>query len=399
MAGRDGPAGAPAGSGATRLEVCIHNIHSMMEHSRNQHNGEEEELVLLNDSSLLSHQLGRDLSMNCLIRCSRFDYATLALLNKDFHSLIKSGLLYRLRRKANIVEYWVYYSCSHLEWEAFDPNGGRWMKLPKMPLNEFFQSSDKESLAVGTELLVFGRDVMSPIIYKYNILTNIWSLGMSMNTPRCLFASASHHELAFIAGGCDPMGNILSSAELYNSETEKFEILPSMNKARKLCSGFFMDGKFYVIGGIGDGDMMQLTCGEEFNPITKTWKPIPDMLPRRIDGVVNVTAPPNKAPPLVAVANNILYAADYGEQVVRRYEKEQNSWVIVGGLPERMATVNGWGLAFRACGDNLIFIGGVGGRMVKIYSCIPQQGEALQWNLLASNESRNFVFNCTVMGC
>ncbi|XP_028798652.1 F-box/kelch-repeat protein At1g74510-like [Neltuma alba] len=349
-----------------------------MELSRNRCNREEGESIMLNDSRLLSHQLGRDLPINCLIRCSRFDYTTLALLNCDFHSLVKSELLYRLRRKENIVEYWVYYSCSRLEWEAFDPNGGHWMKLPKIPSNdECLESSDKESLAVGTQLFVFGRDVMSPIIYKYNILTNIWSSGMSMNTPRCLFASASHHEVAFIAGGCDPLGNILCSTELYNSETAKFEILPSMNRARKLCSGFFMDGKLYVISGISEGDMMQLTCGEEFEPITKTWKLIPDMLPGRIDGVVNLTAPPNKAPPLVAIANNILYAADYGEQVVKRYEKEQNSWVIVGGLPERMATVNGWGLAFRACGDNLIFIGGIDGRMVKVYSCSTQQGEEL----------------------
>ncbi|XP_054813327.1 F-box/kelch-repeat protein At1g74510-like [Prosopis cineraria] len=359
---------------------------------------EDGEVKTTINSSLLSRLLGRDLSINCLIRCSRFDYATLALLNRSFRSLIKSGLLYRLRRKASIIKHWIYYSYNPLEWEAFDPNGCHWMRLPMMPSNECFMCSDKESLAVGTELLVFGRDILSPIIYKYNILTNIWSSSMTMNTHRCLFASASLREIAIIAGGCDPLGNILDSAEVYNSETGRFENLPSMNKARKMCSGFFMDGKFYVIGGV-DQDMMQLACGEEFDPLTRTWRVISNMFPRKIDELVNGTSHATMAPPLVAVVNNILYAADYEEQVVKRYDKEQNSWLNIGGLPERVAAINGWGLAFKACGDILIFIGGVHGRMIEVYSCIPDEEGSLQWNLLASRQSGNFVYNCTVMGC
>ncbi|PQQ19589.1 putative kelch repeat-containing F-box family protein [Prunus yedoensis var. nudiflora] len=87
--------------------------------------------------------------------------------------------------------------------------------------------SDKESLAVGTELLVFGKEVTSHVIFRYSILTNSWSSGMKMNAPRCLFGSASLKEIAILAGGCDSLGSILSSAELYNSETQTWEILPA----------------------------------------------------------------------------------------------------------------------------------------------------------------------------
>ncbi|KAF8390243.1 hypothetical protein HHK36_024768 [Tetracentron sinense] len=351
------------------------------------------------DFNSLIQPIGRDISINCLIRCSRSDYGSLASLNQSFRSLIRSGELYRLRQQMGVIEHWVYFACHLLEWEAFDPIGRRWMHLPRMTSNECFKCSDKESLAVGTELLVFGKEVTSQVIYRYSILTNSWSSGMTMNAPRCLFGSASLGEIAILAGGCNSQGNILCSAELYNSETGTWLTLPSMNKPRKMCSGVFMDGKFYVIGG---SNSRLLTCGEEYNLETKTWREIPDMFPARSSVVGGTEGPPAaEAPPLVAVVNNDLYAADYAEKEVRKYDKERNLWFTVGRLPERAVSMNGWGLAFRACGDRLIVIGGpraLGGRIIELNSWVPSEGPP-QWNLLASKHSGSFVYNCAVMGC
>ncbi|PON57330.1 Kelch repeat type [Parasponia andersonii] len=371
--------------------------HAQTDQSNDQHPAGEH-----SDLSSLVHQLGRDISINCLLRCPRSEYGSVASLNRSFRSLIQGGELYRLRRQMGIVEHWVYFSCTLLEWEAYDPNHNRWMHLPRMTSNECFMCSDKESLAVGTELLVFGKEITSHVIYRYSILTNTWSSGMKMNTPRCLFGSASFGEIAILAGGCDPCGNILSSAELYNSETGTWRTLRSMNKPRKMCSGMFMDGKFYVIGGIGTGNPKSLTCGEVYDLETETWTEIPNMFPARNGGVGLIEAPAAaEAPPLVAVVNNTLYAADYAEKEVRRYDKERNEWVTIGGLPERAVSMNGWGLAFRACGDRLIVIGGprvLGGGIIELNSWIPNE-EAPQWDLLASKQSGSFVYNCTVMGC
>ncbi|THU74251.1 hypothetical protein C4D60_Mb04t31410 [Musa balbisiana] len=82
-----------------------------------------------------------------------------------------------------------------------------------------------------------------------------------MNSPRCLFGSASLGVKAIIAGGINAQGDIVSTAEIYNSETHTWETLPSMNRARKMCSGVFMDGKFYVIGGMASNTKV-LTCGK-----------------------------------------------------------------------------------------------------------------------------------------
>ncbi|RDY12230.1 F-box/kelch-repeat protein, partial [Mucuna pruriens] len=359
---------------------------------------DESHATVMTESNLLFGQLGRDISISCLLRLSRSDYGSIASLNQSFRSLILSGELYQLRRKMGIVEYWVYFSCDILEWEAFDPNRGHWMHLPRMTSNECFMCSDKESLAVGTELLVFGKEIMAPVVYRYSLLTNTWSYGKEMNIPRCLFGSASLGEIAIVAGGCDPRGKILSAAELYNSDTRTWEILPNMNKARKMCSGIFMDGKFYVLGGIGEGNTKQLRCGEEFDLKTRKWREIPNMFPARSggDGVTEtpVTA---EAPPLVAVVNNVLYAAHYARQEVKRYVKKRNKWITIGSLPEGASSMNGWGLAFRACGDRLIVIGGPNAfseRVIEVNSWVPDEG-ALEWNLLARRQLGSFVYNCT----
>lgn len=347
------------------------------------------------DSSSLISALGRDISINCLVLCSRSDYSSLASLNRSFRSLIQSDELYKLRRRMGIVEHWVYFSCSILEWSAFDPYRRRWKQLPRILHNECFMQSDKESLAVGTELLVFGWEGTSHVVLRYSILTNAWSSGAEMNTPRCLFGSASLGEIAIVAGGCSGLGlvaTIYNSAEMYNSDTQTWVSLPSMNTPRKMCSGFFMDRKFYVIGGVNNTGA--LTCGEEFDLESRTWRVIPNMFPavngRRIG-----------APPLVAVVNNELYAADYVDRELRKYDKKNNTWITLGKLPERPVSVNGWGLAFRACGERLIVIGGPrtnSGGYVELSSWVPTEGPP-EWELLATKPSGSFVYNCAVMGC
>ncbi|XP_023541314.1 F-box/kelch-repeat protein SKIP11-like [Cucurbita pepo subsp. pepo] len=354
------------------------------------------------DSGSLISSIGRDNSINCLIRCSRSDYGSLASLNRSFRSLIRSGELYKLRRLNDVIEHWVYFSCHLLEWEAFDPIQRRWMHLPRMDSNECFMCSDKESLGVGTDLLVFGKDLNSHVTYRYSILTNSWCPGVSMNDPRCLFGSASRGEIAILAGGCDSNGNILSSAELYNSETKTWVTLPNMTKPRKLCSGVFMDKKFYVIGGVGGSEAKVLTCGEEYDLDTGKWTEIPNMSPGRSAAAREGDMPAAaEAPPLLAVVNDELYAADHAEMEVRKYDKERRTWYTVGRLPERAVSTNGWGLAFRACGDRLIVIGGpraMGEGYIELNSWVPSEGPP-RWDLLARKLSASFVYNCAVMGC
>ncbi|KAG8090182.1 hypothetical protein GUJ93_ZPchr0011g27719 [Zizania palustris] len=344
------------------------------------------------NTSELIGAIGRELSITCLLHTPRSYYGMTACLNRSFCSLMSSEHLYRLRREAGIVEHMIYCSCNVLEWDGFDPCRRRWFSIPSMPPIECFTLADKESLAVGTNILVFGKKVEAHVVLRYSLLSNSWTTGDMMNSPRCLFGSASFGEKAIVAGGIGDNGT-LSSAELYDSEMQTWTTLPSMNRARKMCSGFFMDGKFYVIGGKADNNNEILNCGDEYDLEKGTWRLIPDMA-RGLNGG-------SGAPPLVAVVNNELYAADYAEREVRKYDKVNNAWITLGSLPERYTTVNGWGLAFRGCGDKLIVIGGMsapGGGVIEICSWVPHNGQP-DWEIIGSRRSRSFVYNCAVMSC
>ncbi|XP_008806831.2 F-box/kelch-repeat protein At5g60570-like [Phoenix dactylifera] len=337
-----------------------------------------------------------DISLDCLAWTSRSDYPSLACVNKRFNLLISSGYIYKLRRQLGIVEHWVYLACSLMPWEAFDPFRQRWMRLPTMPCDECFWYADKESLAVGTRLLVFGRELTGFAIWMYSLVRRDWSRCPLMNLPRCLFGSGSSGEIAIVAGGSDRNGHVLKCAELYNSELGSWETLPDMHLPRRLCSGFFMDGKFYVIGGMSS-HIDSLTCGEEYNLQTRTWRRIRNMYP----GGNRAT----QSPPLVAVVNNQLYAVDQSTNEVKKYDKANNTWNVVRPLPVRADSSNGWGLAFKACGDKLLVIGGhrgPQGEVIVLHSWCPEDGNTggAEWDILSVRERAGaFVYNCAIMGC
>ncbi|KAK9280429.1 hypothetical protein L1049_014119 [Liquidambar formosana] len=351
----------------------------------------------LRPSDSLLPGLNEDVALDCLAWACRFDYASLACLNRRFNELIKSGYLYEWRKNMGIVEHWVYLVFDLKGWEAFDPMRKRWMRLPKIPCDECFNHADKESLAVGRELLVFGREMLDLVVWKYSLVRHNWVKCQGMNLPRCLFGSGSNGSIAIVAGGSDKNGNVLKSAELYNSSSGSWEVLPNMHSPRRLCSGFFMDEKFYVIGGMTSPNV-SLTCGEEYDLKTRKWRKIEGMYPN-----VNRAA---QAPPLVAVVDNQLYAVEYLTNMVKKYDKKKNSWDVLGRLPVKADSSNGWGLAFKACGEELLVVGGQRGpegEGIVLNSWNPKSGVkngTLDWKVLGVKEQVGvFVYNCAIMGC
>ncbi|KAM3206011.1 hypothetical protein ACQJBY_061600 [Aegilops geniculata] len=346
--------------------------------------------------------IGRDLFIYCLHRLSRWEYGAIASLNRDFNSVVRNGDIYRLRRKNGVAEQWLYLSCLNNppEWEAYDPSSlsERWIQVPKMPPAE--SRFIWESLAVGTELLVFGD--YGRVALRYSILTNSWT-GLAdadaMNTPRYFFGSASVGEKAYVAGGYDDSSyETLSSAEMYDSETHTWTPLPSMNRARYKCSGAFMDAKFYVIGGLSSSLDEVLTCGEEYDLKQRSWRVIHNMSQGLNQARLG-------APPLVAVVNNELYGADYSENnELKQYDKLDNKWITLGKLPVRSSKDKYvWDMGLRACDDRLIVIGppinSSNEKVVELHSWTPD-GQPPVWNLFATRpyDSRYWIM-CAVMGC
>ncbi|KAG5117078.1 hypothetical protein JHK84_043191 [Glycine max] len=275
-----------------------------------------------------------DVVLNCLAWASRSDYASLASINKRYNLLIRSRHLFELRKKLGIVEleHLVYLVCDPRGWEVFDPKRNRWITLPKIPCDECFNLPEKESLVVGSEILVLDRELIDFSIWKYNLISCNWVKCKEMNSPRCLFGSGSLGSIAIVAGGTNKYGNVLELAELYDSNSGTWELLPNMHTPRTLCSSFFMDGKFYVIGGMSS-PIVSLTCGEEYDLKTRNWRKI-------------------------EVVDNQLYVVEHLSNMVNKYDKERNTWSELGRLPIRADSSNGWGLAFKACGEKLLVVNG-----------------------------------------
>ncbi|KAM7506500.1 hypothetical protein LguiA_016953 [Lonicera macranthoides] len=343
--------------------------------------------------------LSYELEPLILARFPRSEYWKLSFVNKRYLALLRSGELFKTRSEIGFKEPSVFmFASGESSWWAFDPEFRSRRKLPILPSDICFTSGDKESLCAGTHLLVSGREIDGLVIWRYELPMNQWYKGPSMINPRCLFASATCGTFAFVAGGIGITSNsqVYDTAEKYNPESRSWDPLPRMKRRRKLCSGCYMDNKFYVIGGRNEDG--ELTCGEFFDEAKNKWELIPGML--KDDPVLTC-----HSPPLVAVVNNELYSLEASSNQLKVYLKKSNAWKQLGAVPVRADFNKGWGVAFKSLGNELLVIGAASsvscaGNCIAIYTCCPDpEAEQLQWRPLESGKNRlsHFILNCSVM--
>lgn len=178
--------------------------------------------------TVLFPRIPTELETMILARIGILEYRKLCTLNKRVADLVESGDLLRERRMIGMKEAFVFMLASGEEtWCAFDQKFQTHKALPEWPADYMFKSGDKESLCAGTHLLVFGSGLDGPLIWTYEVMMDKWYKGPSMVEPRCLFASSSCGDFAFVAGGIGLETNdILNSAEKYDPETKSWEPLP-----------------------------------------------------------------------------------------------------------------------------------------------------------------------------
>ncbi|KAJ6754457.1 KELCH REPEAT F-BOX PROTEIN [Salix purpurea] len=248
--------------------------------------------------------------------------------------------------------------------------------LARIPRSEYwkFPIVNKRILS----LVKSGREIDGVVVWRYELETNSWNKGPSMINPRCLFASAS--------------------CEKYNPDTKSWEDLPRMRQKRRLCSGCFLDNKFYVIGGRNEEGKV-LTCAEAYDEDKKAWDLIPDMLE-------DTPIATFQSPPLIAVVNNELYSLEPSSNQLKVYLKKSRTWKKLGPVPVRADSNKGWGVAFKSLGNELLVIGAstctvsYSGDGMAIYTCRPDsESEELLWRPLECGKNRlsNFILNCSVM--
>ncbi|MCO5606763.1 hypothetical protein L7F22_060953 [Adiantum nelumboides] len=345
--------------------------------------------------------LPEEVALRCLAFLPWMHHWKLGVLSRRHRDLIRHSRLFPLRQELQTFEQWIcIYTSANNGWIAFDPKHRTWRNLPHALVGPNFVMSDKESLSAGTHLIWLGRDAFEFACYRYDLASDGWEKGPPMVNSRCLFASATSGKFAFAAGGitvCGLQFDVLNTAERYDSSKGVWEPLPHMATPRYKCSGFFMDGKFYVIGG-KTMNHEPLMSGEEFDPVKNIWRTIENMY-----CMLDVSGPA----PLVAVAGNELYAIESTSNLLKVYEKKSKTWKVLGKVPVRADFCDGWGLAFKSLGNELFVIGGhrnstQNSEGVAVFSWRPTPGATSpDWQLVNLRVAGigSFLFNCAVMAC
>ncbi|CAN6447850.1 unnamed protein product [Victoria cruziana] len=342
--------------------------------------------------------LSDEVALLILAKIPRSEHPKLCCINNRYFTLMGSGELSKIRRenRQNEASVIILASGEHHCWE-YSPRSESWRKLPILPCEPSFYDGDKESFSVGYSLLISGRENGLSSIWRYEFLTNSWHRGPTMITPRCLFASANCGDVAFVAGGLMSK-TILDSAEQYDPIDKSWKPLPNMRRRRHRCSGCFMDNKFYAIGGIDENKKI-LTCGEFYDREKRTWHLIPDMFNA-------MSSSTSQSPPFLAVVDNELYALEPTSSQLKLYSKLSNSWKDLGIVPVRTNYTKGWGVAFKSLGDKLIILGAVGNledsqsQGISIFTCRPDPNSTdCHWDFhgRTGNSIGSFIFICSIM--
>ncbi|OAE23811.1 hypothetical protein AXG93_369s1050 [Marchantia polymorpha subsp. ruderalis] len=266
----------------------------------------------------------------------------MALVCKKWKAYLLHPELYKARRLQSVREDWVFIlgvTNVDKKWRAYRPTVNDWVVIPPCPSDFVFHSCDKESMVAGLNLMVLGQGGDGYVVWRFDTIRSAWSTTPKMHTDRCLFGSASFGQFAYFAGGRSRR-SLLKSVE-----SQQQSII--------------------------------LNSGEVYDPAMKTWNLIEDMWPKKFVPSTQV------APPLVAVLNNQLYGINIIENMLMSYDKEKNQWQLLEKVPHRAENTNGWGLGFKAVGDELFVIGGargVGLFLPQIHAYSPKAEGSERWS-------------------
>jgi len=136
-----------------------------------------------------------------------------------------------------------------------------------------------------------------------------------MNVARYDFACAEVNGKVYAVGGYSEDGESLSSAEVYDLDTNKWTLIESLRRPRWGCFACGFEGKLYVMGGRSSFTIGNSKFVDVYNPEMHSWCEMKN-------GCVMVTAH--------AVLGKKLFCMEWKNQ--RRlaiFNSEDNSWTMV----------------------------------------------------------------------
>jgi N-acetylneuraminic acid mutarotase len=191
--------------------------------------------------------------------------------------------------------------------------------------------------------------------YEYDPETDTWTSKADMPTGHSNFALIAIEDKIYAIGG-DPFS---SQNEVHTPATDSWKTLQPMLTPRQHINGAVVDGKIYIIGGLMDFKNSSAPSdwsyknisdkNEVYNPSTNTWEERAPMPTRRHGAFIT------------AVNGKIFVIGGMGDEndiwkslsVVEMYDPETNTWETKKSLPESR---DGFGIS--VINDKIYVIGG-----------------------------------------
>ncbi|XP_022776314.1 F-box/kelch-repeat protein At1g67480-like [Durio zibethinus] len=275
------------------------------------------------DSALLPG-LSDDVAKYCLTLVPRSSFPAMGGVCKRWRSFIQSKEFLTERRTAGMLEEWLYVLIMDSEgkeshWEVLDCLGQKGRLLPPMP------GPAKVGFGVavlnGKLLVIAGYSVInrtasaSADVYQYDSCLNSWSKLADLNVARSDFACAEVNGIVYVVGGYGIEGECLSTAEVYDPDTDNWTLIESLRRPRGACFACGLNGKLYVLGGRSSFTIGNSRFVDVYNPEKHTWYEMKN-------GCVMVTAH--------AVLEKKLFCMEWKNQrKLAIFNPEDNSWKMV----------------------------------------------------------------------
>ncbi|GMH20780.1 hypothetical protein Nepgr_022622 [Nepenthes gracilis] len=289
-----------------------------------------------------------DVGKLCLALVPRANIPIMGAVCKRWRSFIRSKEFIMVRKQAGMLEEWLYVFTMDEDrrdghWEVLDGLGNKHLSLPLMP------GLPKTGFGVvvvnGKLLVIAGLTVSEEIasasaeVYQYHSCLNSWSKLACMNVARYDFACAEVDGMVYAAGGYGVDGESLSSAEVYNPDTDKWTLIESLRRPRWGCFACGFQGKLYVMGGRSSFTIGNSKFVDVYNPEKHSWCEMKN-------GCVMVTAH--------AVLGKRLFCMEWKNQrKLIIFNPEDNSWKMV---PVPLTGSSSIGFRFGKLGGKLLLL-------------------------------------------
>ncbi|KAI3970273.1 hypothetical protein MKX01_023920 [Papaver californicum] len=265
-----------------------------------------------------------DVAKYCLALVPRSSFPAMGAVCRKWKSFIQSKELITVRKQAGKLEEWLYVLTSDAEgkgshWEVLGCMGQERKHLPQMPCpvkaGFVVVVLNGKLLVMGGYLLSDGTGCVSAEVHQYDSCLNRWSTLAAMNVARYDFACAEVNGVVYAVGGYGVDGVSLSSAEVYDPETNIWTLIESLRRPRWGCFAYGIEGKLYVMGGRSSFTIGNSRFVDVYNPKDRTWCEVKN-------GCVMVTAH--------AVLGKQLFCMEWKNQrKLAIFNPNDNSWKMI----------------------------------------------------------------------